>query len=98
MKLIRPGAKGVAVLADSWSLKACITSDNPVTRQRLHPDASVVIKWLVPEEGSSLALSWLRQNAGTTLVAPWFLTVEVASVLRRKSWRGELDPTKPSDL
>jgi len=53
-------------------------------------DASVVLKWLTFEDGSDRALSWLNARANDEIVAPAFLPVEVASVLRQKMCRGEM--------
>jgi predicted nucleic acid-binding protein len=51
-------------------------------------DASVVIKWLVPETGSVQALALARQ--GHRLVAPELHRAEVANALGRKRRSGEL--------
>jgi len=50
-------------------------------------DASVAIKWVVDEDGSSQALA-LRKNA--RLVAPDLLSAECANILWKKAQRGEL--------
>ncbi|WP_037080949.1 type II toxin-antitoxin system VapC family toxin [Neorhizobium vignae] len=50
-------------------------------------DASVVIKWVVQEEGTPEALSLLQAN---TLVAPELILTECANILWKKSRRGEL--------
>lgn len=57
-------------------------------------DASVVLKLLLPEEGSESARrSWWRWLEGDTeIVAPFLLAYEVVSVLRNKVFRGELPP------
>ena len=46
-------------------------------------DASVAIKWLVPEEGSEFALSIVEQEF--SLVAPDLLLSEIGNVLWKKS-------------
>lgn len=55
-------------------------------------DASLVVKWLVPEEGSDEALSlhrtWVKKDVA--LVAPSLLDYEVGTVLRQKVVRGAL--------
>ena len=50
-------------------------------------DASVAIKWVVDEDGSSRALA-LRK--GARLVAPDLLSAECANILWKKAQRGEL--------
>ena len=50
-------------------------------------DASIAIKWVVEEEGTSQALA-LRKSA--RLVAPDLLVAECANILRKKVQRGEL--------
>lgn len=52
-------------------------------------DASVAVKWLLPETGSEAAMNLLR--ARDILVAPDLLRVEVASAITRRARRGELD-------
>ena len=42
-------------------------------------DASVIVKWFVPEDHSELALR--LKHTGTRLPAPAFLTLEVGNVL-----------------
>lgn len=49
-------------------------------------DASVVIKWLVPEEGSEQAAAVMQ----LPLVAPELLVVECVNVLWRKAVRGSI--------
>lgn len=55
-------------------------------------DASLVVKWLVPEEGSDQALKlykkWFQEGVGFT--APALLEYEIGSVLRQKIVRGLL--------
>jgi predicted nucleic acid-binding protein len=55
-------------------------------------DASVFVKWLVPEEGSEAAESLIRGclEEGIRLISPPFLWAEVGSVLRRKAHWGQL--------
>ena len=60
-----------------------------MTRQ-LVVDASVAIKWLIPEEGSELALSILEQ--GFSLAAPDLLLSEIGNVLWKKSRGGKILP------
>lgn len=50
-------------------------------------DASVAIKWVVEEDGTTDALA-LRRHV---LAAPDLLTAECANILWKKSMRGELD-------
>lgn len=50
-------------------------------------DASVVIKWVVPEVGTSEALSLLHGNA---LIAPDLILVECTNILWKKARRREL--------
>lgn len=58
------------------------------------PDASLALKWFLPEPGSDTALSLLRRwnRAGVSLAAPHLLAFEVASVLRNRVVRGLLTP------
>lgn len=55
-------------------------------------DASLVMKWLVPEDGSEEALrlyrSWIKKDA--SLVAPSLLDYEIGTALRQKVVRGLL--------
>jgi predicted nucleic acid-binding protein len=51
-------------------------------------DASVAIKWFIPETGTADALR-LRQSQGA-LHAPEFLSIEIANILWKKCRRGEL--------
>lgn len=53
-------------------------------------DASVALKWLVPEEGSDSARALLTR---VDLVGPTLLHIEVANGLRKKARRGELAST-----
>jgi predicted nucleic acid-binding protein len=51
-------------------------------------DASVVIKWFVPENGTEAALQLL--HSGHQFVAPDLLFAEVANSIWKKTLRGEL--------
>lgn len=51
-------------------------------------DASVVVRWIVPEKGASEALALLAQS--TDWMAPRLILSEVAGALRRKVMGGEL--------
>jgi predicted nucleic acid-binding protein len=55
-------------------------------------DASLVIKWLVPEEGSEEALQLFRawKKKETPLLAPSLIDYEVGTALRQKIVRGLL--------
>jgi predicted nucleic acid-binding protein len=53
-------------------------------------DASVAIKWLLPEPGSDEAQSLL--DSGENLAGPGLITVEVAAALTRKSRLKEISP------
>ena len=55
-------------------------------------DASIAIKWVVEEEGTTAALA-LRQQA--KLIAPELLVAECANILWKKVLRGELSRKKP---
>lgn len=55
-------------------------------------DASIVVKWLAREPGSAEAVAWLKAHAGDEILAPAFLPVETASVLRQKVCRAEMTP------
>ena len=55
-------------------------------------DASLILKCLLYEDGTDAALDWLEAHVDDELVAPSFLLVEVASVLRRKVSQGEISP------
>ena len=52
-------------------------------------DASVAVKWFLPEEDSDAARAILR--SGHDLLAPELLYAEVGSVLNKRSKRGEFD-------
>ncbi|HHY99101.1 MAG TPA: type II toxin-antitoxin system VapC family toxin [Firmicutes bacterium] len=59
-------------------------------------DASLVVKWIVDEEESELALeileSWL--SGGVTIISPTLLIYEVPSVLRKLTVKGKLTPVR----
>ena len=63
-------------------------------------DASLAVKWLVPEEDSALALrlanSWAVE--GIQRVAHRWFPVEVASALYKRVQRGELSPSGAAAL
>lgn len=56
--------------------------------QRLVIDASVAVKWLLPEEGSTQAIALLE--AGHDLYAPDLLLSEIGNVLWKKVRRDDL--------
>jgi predicted nucleic acid-binding protein len=58
-------------------------------------DASVAIKWGVPEEGSTQAELLLSRS---DLMAPDLLFIEVANALRKKVATAELQATRIGDL
>jgi predicted nucleic acid-binding protein len=62
----------------------------------LVPDASVVIKWFVPEAGSDAARALL--DAGHDFVAPDLLFAEVANTLWKKTRLGELSTDEAAAL
>lgn len=55
-------------------------------------DASVAIKWVLPEEGDKAALhiQELYQDEELDLIAPYLLLAEVANVLWKRVRRGDL--------
>lgn len=57
-------------------------------------DASLVIKWLLNEEGSDTAIELLDRwkKEGNQLIAPGLIDYEIGSVLRKKILRGLLQP------
>lgn len=64
-------------------------------------DASVVIKWYIPEDLSDKADLFLHrsESAGDTLIAPEFLLIEVSNILWKKRRRKEVpDPDVRSIL
>lgn len=58
----------------------------------LVPDASVAVKWIVPEEQEDSAEALLLMGARWT--APEFLMIEVGNVLRTKMRNQQLDPNQ----
>ncbi len=54
-------------------------------------DASVAVKWFLPEEDSDAARALL--HSGHDLLAPDLLYAEVGSVLGKRARRGEFDQT-----
>jgi len=58
-------------------------------------DASVALKWLVPEEGSEAAESWLLETA---LLVPELLFVEISSALWKRVRRGEMTLDRAQSL
>jgi predicted nucleic acid-binding protein len=59
-------------------------------------DASVVLKWFIPEEHSERALRLKESDA--RLHAPAFLTIEVGNVLSKRRRRGELAAQDTDDI
>ena len=59
-------------------------------------DASVAVKWYIPEDGSSVAAELL--DSGDVLVAPDLLAAELGNVLWKKVRRGELMPNEATEL
>ena len=59
---------------------------------KLCVDASLVLKWLVSEEGSECALALLKkyQKKDCLFIAPSLLDYEIGSILRQKILRGFL--------
>lgn len=59
-------------------------------------DASLVVKWLLPEEGSQEALSLYEdwKKKGVALIAPSLIDYEVANAIRQKVRRGLLRPER----
>lgn len=53
-------------------------------------DASVAVKWLLPETGADAARRLL--DSGDTLLGPALIRVEVAAAVARKARYGEMDP------
>ncbi len=58
---------------------------------KLCVDASLAMKWLTYESGSQGAIAWLAAHVDDELMAPTFFTVEIASVLRQKVRRAEIN-------
>ncbi|MGE3978309.1 MAG: type II toxin-antitoxin system VapC family toxin [Nitrospira sp.] len=59
-------------------------------------DASVILKWFIPEEHSELALR--LKDSDVRLHAPAFLMLEVGNVLSKKRRRGELTTQDAEDI
>ncbi|HXF91831.1 MAG TPA: type II toxin-antitoxin system VapC family toxin [Nitrospiraceae bacterium] len=59
-------------------------------------DASVILKWFVPEEHSEPALR--LQHTDARLHVPAFLTLEIGNVLAKKRRRGELTAPDAEDI
>lgn len=59
-------------------------------------DASVAVKWFVPEEGSAQALALI--DDGLRLIAPELLVAEVANVAWKKQRRRELSGREAYDM
>ena len=59
-------------------------------------DASVAIKWYVPEPGSAQAAPIL--TSGVRLLAPDLIVAEIGNVLWRKIVRGELTPREAEQI
>lgn len=59
-------------------------------------DASVAVKWYVPEDGSPAAADLLA--AGDVLLAPDLLAPELGNVLWKKVRRGELTPEAAAEI
>lgn len=57
--------------------------------RRVVIDASVAVKWFLPEEDSDAARAFLRDRH--ELLAPELLYAEAGSVLRKRTLRGEFD-------
>lgn len=60
------------------------------------PDASVVVKWLLEEPGSevAMALAELWADRGARVVVPVLLWCEVGNVLHRRTLEGKLTATQ----
>lgn len=59
-------------------------------------DASVAVKWYVPERASAQAVALLE--GGSQLLAPDLLVPEFGNALWRKTVRGELGPREASEI
>jgi predicted nucleic acid-binding protein len=62
-------------------------------RPTLVVDASVVVKWLLPEDGHAEAVRIQErfQDEEIDLIAPYLVIAEVANVLWKRERRGDLD-------
>lgn len=67
-----------------------------IPRGKLVVDASVAVKWYVPETGSAEASAILAR--GDPLLAPDFLVAEFGNVLWKKVRRGELDRLEAGEI
>ena len=63
---------------------------------RLVVDASVVVKWLVDEDDSPIALSLL--DGTHEISAPRLMATEVGNALRRKTLQGDLERNRAQGL
>jgi predicted nucleic acid-binding protein len=59
-------------------------------------DASIAVKWYVPEDGSRAAAELL--DRGDVLVAPDLLAAELGNILWKKVRRGELTPDEATEM
>lgn len=59
-------------------------------------DASVVVKWYVPEEDQAVALE-LREP-GVKLAVPDLMFVEAANILWKLARRGEMEPKRAAEI
>ncbi len=59
-------------------------------------DASVAVKWFVPEEGHESARALLDQP--DALIAPDWLLAEVANVFWKQQRRGQINPTLAQEV
>lgn len=62
-------------------------------------DASILLKWLVPEEDSTQALALFNRliDSGATIVEPLLCLYEVPSALRRKVSKRQLSEIEASE-
>jgi predicted nucleic acid-binding protein len=58
-------------------------------------DASVAVKWLIPEAGSEQAIELLK---GDVLAAPDLIRIEVASAVTRRARVGEMEAAEAESL
>jgi len=61
-------------------------------RPTLVVDASVVVKWVLPEEGhpEAVRIQEMYQDEEVDLIAPYLVIAEVANVLWKRERRGDL--------